>query len=69
LSQSEYDWAFAKRALLRGEDPEAVISQIARYRTVDKPDPEYYARHTVTKALREINTARTGQQLKDQQSE
>jgi len=69
LSQSEYDWAFAKRALLRGEDPEAVIGQIARYRTVDKPDPEYYARHTVTKALREIDSARTGQQEKEHESE
>ena len=50
LSQSEYDWAFAKRALARGEDPEEVIRQIAQYRAPDKPDPEYYARLTVSKA-------------------
>jgi hypothetical protein len=54
LSQSEYDWAFAKRALARGEEPEDVIRQIARFRAGDKSDPDYYARHTVTKALREI---------------
>jgi len=50
LSQSEHDWAFAKRALARGDDPEEVIRQIARYRNSDKSDPENYARLTVTKA-------------------
>jgi hypothetical protein len=49
-SQSEQDWAYAKRALARGDDPEQVIRQIADYRADDKPDPEYYARLTVTKA-------------------
>ena len=29
LSQSEHDWAFAKRVLTRGEAPEDVIRQIA----------------------------------------
>src|ERR1700676_4893796 len=50
LSQSEYDWAFAKRALARGDDPEEVIRRIADYRGDDKNDPGYYARHTVSKA-------------------
>jgi hypothetical protein len=54
LSQSEHDWAFAKRALARGEDPEEVIRQIAQHRTRDKSDPLYYARHTVTKAQAEL---------------
>jgi hypothetical protein len=54
LSQSEHDWAFAKRALARGEDPEEIIRQIAQHRADDKTDPEYYARHTVTKAQAEI---------------
>ncbi len=54
LSQSEYDWAFAKRALARGDDPEEVIRQIAQHRTGDKSDPEYYARHTVEKAVAEL---------------
>ncbi|MBV8803718.1 MAG: hypothetical protein JO042_01700 [Sinobacteraceae bacterium] len=49
ISQSERDWAYAKRALGRGEDPEAVIQAIASFRS-DKPDPQYYARLTVTKA-------------------
>jgi RepB DNA-primase N-terminal domain len=50
LSQSEHDWAYAKRALARGDDPEEVIRRIADYRAADKHDPQYYARHTVTKA-------------------
>jgi hypothetical protein len=50
LSQSEHDWAFAKRALARGDDPEVVVQRIADYRSEDKDDPNYYARRTVTKA-------------------
>jgi hypothetical protein len=52
LSQSEYDWAFAKRALARGETPEEVIRRIAQYRATYKSDPLYYARHTVIKAAK-----------------
>jgi ParB family transcriptional regulator, chromosome partitioning protein len=54
LSQSEHDWAFAKRALARGDDPEEVIQQIAQHRAGDKTDPQYYARLTVTKALADL---------------
>jgi DNA primase RepB-like protein len=54
LSQSEHDWAFAKRALARGDDPEVVIQRIADYRSQDKTDPIYYARHTVMKAQAEL---------------
>jgi hypothetical protein len=54
FSQSEHDWAFAKRALARGEAPEDVIQQIARHRATEKTDPEYYARHTVTKVLAQL---------------
>ncbi len=50
LSQSEHDWAYAKRALARGDDQEEVIRRIADYRADDKHDPAYYARHTVAKA-------------------
>lgn len=53
-SQSERDWAYAKRALSRGDDPEVVIQRIADYRAEDKFDPNYYARHTVTKAHEEL---------------
>jgi hypothetical protein len=49
-SQSEADWAYAKRALARGDAPEAVIQRIADYRAEDKADPLYYARLTVTNA-------------------
>lgn len=57
-SQSECDWAYAKRALARGDDPELVIQRIADYRASDKVQPEYYARHTVAKALSELQSTR-----------
>lgn len=49
-SQSEADWAYAKRALARGDSAEDVMRRIADYRAHDKHDPEYYARRTVLKA-------------------
>ena len=57
LSQSEQDWAFAKRALARGDDPELVIQRIADYRSQDKGDPNYYARHTVMRAQAALHSA------------
>jgi hypothetical protein len=48
-TQSEHDWAYARRALARGDDPEQVIRAIAQYRA-DKPNPAYYVAHTVQKA-------------------
>jgi RepB DNA-primase from phage plasmid len=72
-SQSEHDWAYAKRALARGDDPEVVIQRIADYRSEDKDDPNYYARHTVTKAQADLHsgttTARTigSQRIEDHQ--
>jgi hypothetical protein len=56
-SQSEADWAYAKRALARGDDPEEIIRRIADYRANDKADPEYYARLTVTKAFARAETS------------
>jgi hypothetical protein len=53
-SQSEADWAYAKRALARGDSPEEIIRKIADYRAYDKADPDYYARLTVTKASAEL---------------
>jgi RepB DNA-primase from phage plasmid len=50
LSQSERDWMYAKRALVRGDDPEEIIRRIADFRSSEKSNPEYYARLTVTKA-------------------
>jgi hypothetical protein len=52
LSQSEHDWAFAKRALTRGDAPEEVIRRIADYRG-DEKHPNY-ARYTVEKAQLEL---------------
>jgi len=49
-SQSEADWAYAKRALARGDNPDQIIRNIADYRADDKADPTYYARLTVSKA-------------------
>jgi hypothetical protein len=49
-SQSEADWAYAKRALARGDNPAEIMCRIADYRADDKADPAYYARLTVTKA-------------------
>lgn len=53
-SQSEADWAYAKRALARGDPAEEVIQKIADYRADDKADPDYYARLTVTKAQADL---------------
>jgi hypothetical protein len=58
-SQSEHDWAYAKRALARGDDPEEVIRKIADFREGEKHDPEYYARHTVEKALAHLDSAKS----------
>lgn len=54
LSRSEHDWAYAKRALARGDDAEEIIRRIADFRAEDKPSPEYYARLTVRKAQAEL---------------
>ncbi len=50
ISQSERDWAYAKRALARGDSRDSVIAAIASYRRYDKPNPQYYAKLTVYKA-------------------
>jgi hypothetical protein len=49
-SQSERDWAYAKRALARGDHPDVVIQRIADYRADDKSSPSDYAQRTVRKA-------------------
>ena len=58
-SQSEHDWAYAKRALARGDDVELVIQRIADCRSDDKDNPDYYARHTVMKAQAELARSST----------
>jgi hypothetical protein len=58
ISQSERDWAYAKRALARGESPALVAAAIANFRRFDKHDPRYYAELTVRKASEVIMTER-----------
>jgi hypothetical protein len=59
LSQSELDWAYAKRALARGEAPEQIIAAIARYRCAEKQNPMQYAEHTVRKAQQVLQAEQT----------
>jgi hypothetical protein len=54
-SQSEHDWAYAKRALARGDVPEKIIREIAEFRAGEKHDPDDYARRTVIKAQADLN--------------
>jgi hypothetical protein len=54
-SQSERDWAFARRALSRGEHPEAVVAAIASFRRGEKHDVQYYAELTVRKAAQSLD--------------
>src|SRR5215470_17789871 len=56
-SQSERDWAYAKRALGRGETARHVTEEIARYRVGQKHNPQDYAQRTVRKAVRELEQA------------
>jgi hypothetical protein len=51
-SQSESDWAYAKRALARGDPPEQVIRRITDFRGNEKHPG--YARRTVEKAQSEL---------------
>jgi hypothetical protein len=54
LSQSEHDWAYAKRSLVKGVPAEEVIRQIAAFRADNKHNPEDYARRTVEKARAQL---------------
>ena len=64
-TQSERDWAYAVRHLRRGDNPEDIVREIAAYRAINryesegtarllssrKPNPRYYAEHTVSRAM------------------
>lgn len=50
LSQSERDWAYARRALARGESPKIVALAIAEFRRDEKVNVSDYADRTVRKA-------------------
>jgi hypothetical protein len=57
ITQSERDWAYVKKALASGAEPEELITQLADSRANDKSNPEYYARLTVNKALADLRVA------------
>ena len=63
-SQSEKDWAFAKRALARGDSEDTVIKAIEHYRESEKPNPHYYAELTVRKAAQALDAERGDQPVK-----
>ena len=54
LSQSERDWAYAKRALVRGEPQDMIVSAIAAHRRYEKHNPQAYAELTVRKAIESL---------------
>lgn len=58
LTQSEKDWAFARRSLARGDKPQDVAGAIATYRRYDKANPQYYAELTVRKASESLSLER-----------
>jgi hypothetical protein len=58
LSQSEHDWAYAKRSLAKGFPADEVARQIADFRRHDKHNPEDYARRTVEKAQAQLDGAK-----------
>jgi hypothetical protein len=72
-TQSERDWIYAIRHLRRGDDPEQIVREIAAYRATDrldshdatkvvssrKPNPSYYAEHTVSRAMTYLGMTRT----------
>ncbi len=51
VSQSEKDWAFARRALARGDDPVDVKNRIMAHRQGEKRDLLDYVNRTVDKAF------------------
>jgi hypothetical protein len=58
LSQSEHDWAYAKRSLAKGISAEEVIRRIATFRSHDKHNADEYARRTVEKARAQLEEAK-----------
>lgn len=69
LSQSERDWAYAKRALARGDSEDLVIAAIASHRRYDKHNPHYYAELTVRKASQALTPQMRGERNTDAEPE
>ena len=60
VTQSERDWAYARRALARGVSPDKVRAAIAAFRTGQKADVNQYAERTVRKAIESLQSDRVG---------
>ena len=58
VTQSERDWAYARRALARGESPDKVRAAIATFRSGQKADVNRYAERTVRKAIESLESDR-----------
>jgi hypothetical protein len=58
VTQSERDWAYARRALARGELPDKVSAAIATFRNGQKADVNQYAERTVRKAMESLESDR-----------
>jgi hypothetical protein len=54
---SDHDWEWVQRRLREGQSIRVVIERLIEYRD-DKPNPEYYARRTVTRAYARVALAR-----------
>ncbi len=65
ISQSERDWAYAKRRLAMGANPDEVVQAIAEYRP-EKWNPRDYARRTVLKAKAELDALASSAEIRDQ---
>jgi hypothetical protein len=61
ISQSERDWAYARRALARGESPDKVRDAVAAFRAGQKADVNQYAERTVRKAMASLESDRAGE--------
>jgi len=84
-TQSERDWAYAIRHLRHGGNPEDIVREIAAYRATDrydsqdtsrlvsssKPNPRYYAEHTVSRAMAHLGmtTASGGDENRSPETE
>ena len=65
VSQSQCDWAWCREALRRGLDPAIVRARppLEERRAGDQPNPEYYARRTVERAVASLRRAIPAQEI------
>lgn len=82
-TQSERDWAYAIRHLRQGDNPGDIVREIAAYRATDrydsqdtsrlvsssKPNPRYYAEHTVSRAMVHLGMTRASSANKSRSPE